>query len=187
VIEAAQLRKGTVIELDGALYRVFEFQHQKLGRGGANVKTRLRNLETGVLAERTFGSDDRIQDVRLETRRVQYLYSDGNLYYFMDLETYEQPALPASALEDVKSYLVENMELGLAMYEGRAVEIDLPNSVDLAVADTPPPHKGDTSSGGTKPATLENGMVIQVPFFIAQGDKVRVDTRTGEYMTRVRE
>ena len=151
------------------------------------MKTRLRTMETGVLAERTFGSDDRIQDVRIETRRVQYLYSDGNLYYFMDLETYEQPALPASALEYVKSYLVENMELGLALYEGRAVEIDSPNSVDLAVADTPPPHKGDTSSGGTKPATLENGMVIQVPFFIAQGDKVRVDTRTGEYMTRVRE
>jgi elongation factor P len=187
VIEAAQLRKGTVIELDGELYRVFEFQHQKLGRGGANVKTRLRSLDSGVLVERTFGSDERIQDVRLEARKVQYLYSDGDLYHFMDLETYEQPVLSAAAVEDVRPYLVENMELAMAMHNGRAVEIELPNSVDLEVTDTPPPHKGDTSSGGTKPATLANGLVVNVPFFIERGDVVRVDTRSGEYVTRVRE
>lgn len=187
MIEAAQLRKGNVIELDGELYRVFEFRHQKLGRGGANVKTRLRNLESGDLVDRTFNSDVRLQDVRLESRRVQYLYNDGDFYHFMDLETYEQPALPAAAVSDVAQYLVENMELAMAFHDGRAVEIELPVSVDLTVSDTPPPHKGDTSSGGTKPATLDNGMKVNVPFFIQVGDTVRVDTRTGEYMERVRE
>jgi elongation factor P len=187
VIEAAQLRKGTVVDIDGGLYRVFEFQHQKLGRGGATVKTRLRNLESGSMIDRTFNSDERLNDVRLETRKVQYLYSDGDFYHFMDLQTYEQPALPAAAVADVRQYLVENMEIGLAMYEGRAVAIELPVSVDLVVEQTPPPHKGDTSSGGTKPARLVNGMSVNVPFFIENGDVVRVDTRTGEYMTRVRE
>ncbi len=187
MIEAAQLRKGTVVDIDGGLYRVFEYQHQKLGRGGAVVKTRLRNLETGSMQDRTFNSDERLNDIRLEARKVQFLYSDGDFFHFMDIQTYEQPALPASAVEDVRQYLVENMEIGLAMYEGRAVSIELPVSVDLVVESTPPPHKGDTSSGGTKPATLSNGMTINVPFFLAAGDVVRIDTRTGEYMTRVRE
>lgn len=187
MIEAAQLRKGTVIELEGELYRVVEFQHQKIGRGGANVKTKLRNLSTGAIVDHTFGSNDRLTDVRLESRRVQYLYSDGNMYYFMDLETFEQPALPADAVEDVKQYLVENMELNLAMHEGQAVQIDLPTTVDLEVAETPPGFKGDTASGSTKPATLSNGMRVNVPYFIEPGDVVRVDTRSGEYVTRVRD
>jgi elongation factor P len=187
MIEAAQLRKGTVIEMDGELYRVFDFQHQKIGRGGANVKTKLRNLGTGALADRTFGSDERLQDVRLESRRVQYLYNDGDLYHFMDLETYEQPALPLSSVEDVRQFLVENMELNLSMHEGRAVAIELPTTVDLEVQDTPPAFKGDTSSGGTKPATLTNGLVVAVPFFIERGDILRIDTRTGDYVTRVRD
>jgi elongation factor P len=187
MIEAAQLRKGTVIELDGELYRVFEFQHQKIGRGGANVKTKLRSLSSGAIVDRTFGSDDRIQDIRLESRRVQYLYSDGNMFYFMDMETFEQPALPAEAVADVRQFLVENMELNLAMHEGTAVQIELPTTVDLEVADTPPGFKGDTASGSTKPATLANGMRVNVPYFIEPGDIIRVDTRTGAYVTRVRE
>jgi elongation factor P len=187
MIEAAQLRKGTVVEIDGTLYRVFDFQHQKIGRGGANVKTRLRNLEQGTLVDRTFGSDERLQDVRLESKRMQYLYNDGDFYYFMDLETYEQPALPASVVEDVRPYLVEQMEITVAMHDGRAIEIELPTTVDLTVQETPPPHKGDTSSGGTKPATLQNGLVVAVPFFIEVGDVVRVDTRSGAYVTRVRD
>jgi elongation factor P len=187
MIEAAQLRKGTVIELDGELYRVFESQHQKVGRGGATVKTKLRRLATGGIVDRTFGSDERLQDIRLESRRVQFLYSDGDLYHFMDLQTYEQPALPRSAVEDVAQWLVENMELNLAMHEGQAVEIDLPTTVDLAVTEAPPSYKGDTSSGGTKPVTLENGVKVNVPFFIEAGDVVRVDTRNGAYVTRVRE
>jgi len=119
MIEAAQLRKGTVIELDGELYRVFDAALSKIGRGGANVKTKLRNLSSGAMIDKTFGSNDRLQDVRLESRRVQYLYNDGDLYHFMDLESYEQPALPVAAVSDVSQYLVENMELNLAMHAGR--------------------------------------------------------------------
>jgi elongation factor P len=187
MIEAAQLRKGTVVEIDGELYRVFEFQHQKIGRGGANVKTKLRNLVTGSIAERTFNSDERLQDVRLESRRVQYLYTDGDLYHFMDVETFEQPVLSAAMIEDVKPYLVENMELQMSIHDGIAVEIELPTTVDLPVAETAPGYKGDTASGGGKPAKLSNGVTINVPFFIEAGDVVRVDTRTGSYVTRVRE
>src|SRR5512137_279323 len=146
MIEAAQLRKGTIVELDGDLYRVFEYQHQKIGRGGAYVKTKLRNLASGATVDRTFGSDERLQDVRLESRRVQYLYSDGETYHFMDLGTYEQPALSAEAVADVRAYLVENMELTMAMYQGQAVEIELPTTVDLAVVETAPGFKGDTAS-----------------------------------------
>ena len=124
--------------------------------------------------------------MRLESRKVQYLYNDGDLYYFMDLETYEQPALPLSAVDDVKDYLVENMELNLAMHEGQAVLIELPTTVDLEVREAPPGFKGDTASGGTKPVTLVNGLRVNVPFFINPGDVIRVDTRTGEYVTRVR-
>ena len=187
MIEAAQLRKGTVIELDGDLYRVIDAALSKIGRGGANVKTKLRNLNSGATIDKTFGSNDRLQDVRLESRRVQYLYNDGDLYYFMDMETYEQPALPADAVADVSAYLVENMELNLAMHAGRAVAIELPTTVDLAVAEAPPGFKGDTASGGTKPVTLSNGIKVNVPFFVEVGDVVRVDTRSGEYVTRVRE
>lgn len=186
MIEAAQLRKGTVIELDGELYRVFTFQHQKIGRGGANVKTKLRHLASGAIVDRTFGSDERLKDIRLESRRVQFLYTDGEMYHFMDLETFEQPALPAEAVAEVRQYLVENMELNLAMYQGQAVEIELPTTVDLEVVDTPPGFKGNTASGSTKPATLANGMRVNVPYFIEAGDLIRVDTRTGEYVTRVR-
>jgi len=187
MIEAAQLRKGTVIELDGELYRVFEAALSKIGRGGANVKTKLRNLSSGATIDRTFGSNDRLQDVRLENRRVQFLYSDGDLFHFMDMETFEQPALPAAAVADVSAYLVENMHLNLAMHGGLAVEIELPTTVDLAVAEAPPGFKGDTASGGTKPVTLVNGLKVNVPFFVEQGDVVRVDTRTGAYVTRVRD
>jgi elongation factor P len=187
MIEAAQLRKGTVIELDGELFRVYEYQHQKIGRGGANVKTKMKNLSTGAMVDRTFGSNDRLQDIRLESRRVQYLYNDGNMYYFMDLQTYEQPGLPADAVAEVQQFLVENMELNLSMHEGKAIEIDLPTTVDLEVTETPPGFKGDTASGSTKPATLANGMRVNVPYFIEPGDVIRVDTRTGDYVTRVRE
>jgi elongation factor P len=187
MIEAAQLRKGTVVEIDGELYRVFDFQHQKIGRGGANVKTKLRNLVSGSMLDRTFNSDERLQDVRLESRRVQYLYTDGDLYHFMDMETYEQPVLSAAAVAEVRPYLVENMELQLSLHNGQAVEIDLPTTVDLEVADTAPGYKGDTASGGGKPARLANGLTVNVPFFVENGDLVRVDTRTNAYVTRVRE
>ena len=161
--------------------------HQKIGRGGANVKTKMRNLVSGSMLDRTFGSDERLQDVRLESRKVQYLYNDGDLYYFMDMETFEQPVLSAAAVEEVRPYLVENMELNLSLYNGQAVEIELPTTVDLAVVETAPGYKGDTASGGGKPAKLANGVSINVPFFIEVGDVVRVDTRSDSYVTRVRE
>ncbi|RME48661.1 MAG: elongation factor P [Chloroflexi bacterium] len=185
MIEANDLRPGTVFELDGDLFEVLTYQHQKLGRGGATVKTKLKNLRTGSTIDRTFASNDRLADVRLESREVQFLYQDGDLYYFMDTETYDQPVLSREALGDAVNYLKENMTLQLAMHEGEAIRIELPTTVDLEVVKTPPAFKGDTASGSTKKATLETGIVVDVPFFIEQGDVVRVDTRTNAYVTRV--
>lgn len=186
MIEASQLRKGHVIELDNKLYRCWEQQLIKMGRGGANVKTKLRDLQSGSIIERTFGSDERLQDVRLESRKVQYLYNDGDLYYFMDTTTFEQPALPASAVAEVAKYLVENMELQISMWEDTAIDLELPTTVDLEVVEAPPGFKGDTASGGGKPVTLSNGDRVMVPFFIDRGDLLRIDTRTGDYVTRVK-
>jgi elongation factor P len=183
--DANDLRPGNVIELDGELYEVQTFHHQKLGRGGATVKSKLKNLRSGATTERTFASDDRVNEIRLESREVQYLYSDGDLFHFMDLESYEQPVLSRDALEGATDYLKENMTLQLAMHEGEAVRINLPITVDLEVVKTPPAFKGNTASGGTKKATLETGIVVDVPFFVDRGDVVRVDTRTNEYVTRV--
>lgn len=184
--EANDLRPGNVIELDdGELYEVQTFHHQKLGRGGAMVKTKLKNLRSGTTIERTFSSDDRVHDIRLESREVQYLYNDGDLYHFMDTETYEQPVLGEEALGVAVNYLKENMTLQLAMYEGEAIRITLPTTVDLEVVKTPPAYKGDTASGSTKKATLETGIVVDVPFFVERGDIIRVDTRSNEYVTRV--
>lgn len=185
MIDANDLRPGTVIELGDELYEVQTFHHQKLGRGGATVKTKLKNLRTGTTIERSFASDDRVQDIRLESREVQYLYRDGNLFHFMDTETYEQPVLSEDALGDTVNYLKENMTLHLAMHEGEAIRIELPTTVDLEVTQTPPAFKGDTASGSTKKATVETGIVVDVPFFVERGDVIRVDTRTNEYVTRV--
>ena len=185
MVEAAQLRRGTVIELDGELYEVAEYELKKMGRGGANVKTKLRALERGAIIDRTFGSNERLQDVRLETRRVQFLYSDGDLFHFMDKETYEQPALTKEAVAEVEAFLIDGLELSLAMHEGRAIKIELPVTVDLEVVEAPPAHKGDTASGASKPVKLSNGMTVTVPMFIDSGTIVRIDTRTGAYVTRV--
>ena len=184
MIEANDLRPGSVFELDGDLFETLSYQHQKIGRGGATVKTKLRNLRTGSTIERTFASGDRFQDVRLESREVQFLYNDDNLFHFMDTETYEQPVLSREVLGDTVNYLKENMMLQLTMHENEAIRIELPTTVDLEVTETPPVFKGDTASGSTKKATLETGIVVDVPFFIEQGDVVRVDTRKNEYVTR---
>lgn len=185
MIEANDLRSGSVFEVDGDLFEVLTYQHQKIGRGGATVKTKLKNLRTGSTIDRTFSSNDRLQDVRLESRQVQFLYRDSDLFYFMDTETYDQPVLPKDALGDAVNYLKESMTLQLSMHEGEAIRVDLPTTVDLEVIKTPPAFKGDTASGSTKKATLETGIVVDVPFFIDQGDFVRVDTRTNAYVTRV--
>ncbi|HIC94038.1 MAG TPA: elongation factor P [Anaerolineae bacterium] len=185
MISANDLRRGTVFEMDGELYRVVEYQHSFIGRGSATVRVKVRNLRTGALVERTFPPEERIKDVRLETREVQYLYRDGDLYYFMDTETYEQPALSAEALGEAVNYLTEGMVLELSTYEGKPVEVELPVTVDLKVVEAPPGFAGDTATSATKWVTLETGLKIQVPLFVKEGDVVRVDTRTGEYVTRV--
>jgi elongation factor P len=187
MIGVEDLRKGVTFELDGEIYRVLEYQHQKLGRGGATIKTKLRNLRTGATVERTFNSGQRVNDVRLESRTVQYLYSDGGMHYFMDTDTFEQPVLTAEALGDAVNYLTEGLVLDLESYEGEPISVELPVTVDLEVVETTPGFKGDTASGGTKPAVLQTGLTIQVPFFIEVGDVVRVDTRTGVYVTRVQD
>jgi elongation factor P len=185
MISATDLRKGVTFELDGELHRVLEYQHSYIGRGSANVRVKLRNLRTGRAVDRTFSASEKFQDVRLELRQVQYLYRDGDLFYFMDTETYEQPALSAEVLRDNVDYLKEGTLLSISMYEGRAVEIELPVTVELEVTKTDPGVKGDTATGATKRAVLETGLEVQVPLFVEEGDIVRVDTRTGEYLTRV--
>jgi elongation factor P len=185
MISATDLRKGVTFELDGELHRVLEYQHSYIGRGSANVRVKLRNLRTGRTVDRTFSAGEKFQDVRLELRQVQYLYRDSDLFYFMDTETYEQPALTAEVLQENVDYLKEGMLLSISMYEDRPIEIELPVTVELEVTKTDPGVKGDTATGATKRAVLETGLEVQVPLFVEEGDVVRVDTRTREYLTRV--
>lgn len=185
MISVTQLRKGVTFELDGDIYRVLEYDHYKPGRGNAIIRTKLRNLRTGATINRNFLSGDRVQDIRIEHRAVQYLYQDGDLFYFMDVETYEQPAIHRSILEDVIPYLKEGITLELQEYEGEYIGIDLPTTVELVVTEAPPGFAGDTATGATKEITLETGLKVQAPLFVQEGDVVRIDTRTGEYLTRV--
>lgn len=173
-----------VIELDDTLYSVIDFQHVKPGKGGAFVRTKLRNLATGRVIDRTFGAGEKVTDVRIDRVEMQYLYASGEEYHFMNSETYDQIALPASMVEDVASLMKENTAVTVQMREGQPLGLELPTFVDLKVVETAPGVKGDTVQGGTKPATLETGKVIQVPLFIQEGTTVRVDTRTGAYVSR---
>jgi elongation factor P len=184
MIGVQDLRKGVTFELDGGLYRVLEYQHHKPGRGNAVIRTKLRNLRTGGTLDRNFTSGDRVQDVRLEKRTLQYLYNDEHLYYFMDTDTYEQPAVPAESIGEAAHYLKEELTIDVLFHQGAALDIELPVTVDLEVAATEPGVKGDTATGVTKAATLETGLVVQVPLFVEKGDMIRVDTRTAEYLTR---
>ncbi len=186
MIGVQDLRKGTTfIDDDGNLYKVLEYQHVKQGRGNAVIKTKLRNVKTGSTIDKNFQSGGRVQDVRLDHHNVQYLYNDGTHYTFMDTETYDQPVLDKDLLGEGVGFLKENIMVELLTYEGQPIEVQLPTTVDLKVADTAPGYKGDTASGGGKPATLETGVVVTVPFFVNVGDTVRVDTRDGSYVTRV--
>ncbi len=186
MVGVQDLRKGTTfIDDDGNLYKVLEYQHVKQGRGNATIKTKLRNVKTGSTIDKNFQSGGRVQDVRLDHHTVQYLYSDGDTYHFMDTETYEQPVLSKEILGDAAKFLKENVTVELLTYDGQPIEVELPTAVDLQVIETAPGFKGDTASGGGKPATLETGVVVTVPFFVNAGDTVRVDTRDGSYVTRV--
>ena len=171
--------------MEGGLYRVLDYNHLKLGRGSAQVRLKLRDLRAGHTIERTFQASERFVRARLEHRSVQYLYSEGGLYYFMDNESFEQTPLDADLLGDTLNYLKEDMTMELLMYKDEPVGVELPVSVELKVVETGPGFKGDTASPGSKPATLETGIIIQVPLFISNGDTVKVDTRTGEYLERI--
>jgi elongation factor P len=185
MIDVNELRKGVTFELDGELYKVLDYQHHKPGRGKAVIRTTILNLRTGVSIDKNFISGDRVQDIRLDHHTVQYLYSDGDLYYFMDTDTYEQPSLSAETLGEAVNYLTDGLTLELSTYEGEPIDIELPITVELEVVEAPPGFAGDTATGATKEVTLETGLKVQVPLFVEKGDHIKVDTRTGEYLTRV--
>ncbi|MFN8496900.1 MAG: elongation factor P [Anaerolineae bacterium] len=184
-VSVTELRKGVTFEDGGDLFRVVEYQHIKVGRGSATIRLKLRNLRTGSNVEKTYPNGGVVNDVRLDNREVEYLYTDGEEYHFMDKETFDQFGLREDKLGNAVKYLQEGMTLELSSYEGEPLDLELPTTVDLKIVETSPGFKGDTASGGGKPATLETGLVINVPFFVNQGDTVRVDTRTNEYVTRV--
>lgn len=182
----ADFRNGMVIELDGELYVITYFQHVKPGKGGAFVRTKLKNVLTGSVIERTFRSGEKVYEVRLVRRPVQYTYSDGQIFYFMDQETYEQiPLSPRTIGEDQLAYLKENMICEALTRDGETISVEVPYFVELEVIDTEPGVRGDTAQGGTKPAKLETGAVVQVPLFIEKGDVVKVDRREDKYLERV--
>lgn len=185
MIDVNDLRKGVTFELDNALYKVLDYHHHKPGRGNATIRIKAVNLRTGTTLEKTFQSGERVQDVRLDYHNVQFLYHDGELYHFMDLETYEQPAISGTVLGDNAQYLKEGMEVKLTFYQGEPLDIDLPTSVDLLVTQADVAVRGDTATGVTKRVTTETGLQVMVPSFVVEGDVVRVDTRTGAYVTRV--
>lgn len=184
-ISTNDLKNGMTLQLDNGLFAVVEFQHVKPGKGGAFVRTTLRNVRTGQVIDRTFRAAERVEQAIVEKREMQFLYREGDEYVFMDTDSYEQEHVDPSALGDAANYLIENATAVLATYKGEIVGVDLPAAVDLLVSETEPGVQGDRVSGARKPATLETGVVVQVPLFVNVGDKVRVDTRSREYITRV--
>ncbi|WP_027363468.1 elongation factor P [Desulfotruncus alcoholivorax] len=185
MISTNEFRTGLTIELEGDVYQVVDFQHVKPGKGAAFVRSKLKNLRTGAVVDKTFNAGEKIPRARVERREVQYLYNDGSDYNFMDMETYDQFAMSKDQLEDAIKFLKENMVITILTFQGRSIGVELPNYVELEVVETAPGIKGDTASGGSKPATLETGYVVQVPFFINTGDVLQIDTRTGHYIKRV--
>ena len=184
MISAGDFRNGLTFELDGNVVQVIEFQHVKPGKGAAFVRTKYKNVITGAVVERSFNPTDKYPTAYIERKDMQYLYSDGDLYYFMDMETYEQQPIDKSKLGSAFQFVKENMEVKVLSYKGNVFGVEPPNFVELEVTETDPGFKGDTATNATKPATLETGAEIKVPLFINQGDMIRIDTRTGEYMER---
>jgi elongation factor P len=184
MISVNDFKTGLTIEVDGGIWQVLEFQHVKPGKGAAFVRSKLRNLRTGGIQEKTFRGGEKVSKAHIENRKMQYLYASGDTHTFMDNESYEQIELPSSQIEYELKYLLENMTVHIMTYQGETIGVELPNTVELVVAETEPGIKGDTASGGTKPATLETGLIVQVPFFVNQGDKLVIDTRNGAYVSR---
>ncbi|MBO5744088.1 MAG: elongation factor P [Clostridia bacterium] len=185
MISAGEFRNGVTFELDGNVFQIVEFQHVKPGKGAAFVRTKLKNVITGGVVEKTFRPTEKMPKAHIERKDYEYLYSDGDLFYFMDQETYEQMPLNGDQLGDSLKFVKENMVVKVLSYKGNVFGVEPPTFVELEVTETEPGFKGDTSTGATKPATLETGATIMVPLFVNQNDFIRVDTRTGEYMERV--
>ncbi|EFZ34561.1 translation elongation factor P [Ligilactobacillus ruminis ATCC 25644] len=184
MISVNEFKNGLTITVDGELWRVVEFQHVKPGKGSAFVRSKLKNLRTGAVQEKTFRAGEKVEQAQIDRRKMQYLYADGNNYVFMDTETYEQLELPGEELTEELKYLKENMVVSVIMYGAETLGIELPNTVDLTVQATEPGIKGDTASGGSKPATMETGLVVQVPFFVNEGDVLTINTVDGSYISR---
>ncbi len=179
-----ELRNGVTFELDGNIYRVIEYSHHKPGRGKATIKTKVRDLRSGATLEKSFTSGDKVQDIRLDYRTAQFLYQEGDFYHFMDTETYEQPVLSAAVLGDATQYMIDGLEVKLTFYDQESLDVELPTTVDLKVTEAEMAVKGDTATGANKLVTTETGLKVQVPLFVEQGDTIRVDTRSGVYVTR---
>ncbi len=184
MISAGDLKKGIAIELDGTIYQITEYQHIKVGRGSAQVRLKLRDIKNSNTTERSFQANYKFTPAFLEKRSVQYLYTDGDLYNFMDNDNYEQISLTAEQLDEAINYLQEGQSLDLLTCKGEPINVDLPVSIEMQVIETDPGFKGNTATGGSKPAKLETGLILQVPLFIDVGDKIKVDTRSGEYLEK---
>lgn len=184
MISVNDFKTGVTIKVDGNIWQVLEFQHVKPGKGAAFVRSKLRNLRNGSIQEKTFRAGEKVERAHIENRKMQYLYASGDTHTFMDIETYEQTELPASQLEHELKFLKENMEVYIRTYNGETLGVELPNTVQLEVVKTEPGIKGDTVSGGSKPAELETGYVVQVPLFVNEGDTIIIDTSKGEYVSR---
>lgn len=185
MISTSQFKNGSAIRVDGKRFTIVYFQHVKPGKGSAFVRTKLRNMDSGAVIEKTFRAGEKVDSIRTESRPMTYLYRDGDLHFFMDSDTYEQLPIPDDVLGDATGYITANGTVSVLSADGEVVSVEPPSHVDLEVSETDPGLKGDTATGGSKPATLETGLTVQVPLFVNVGDRVRVDTRSREYLTRV--
>ena len=185
MISAGDFRNGITIELDNNVYQIVEFQHVKPGKGAAFVRTKLKNIKSGGVVEKTFRPTEKCPQARIDRKDMQYLYSDGDLFYFMDTETYDQIAQNTETVADALKFVNENEMCKVCSHNGNVFSVEPPLFVELDITDTEPGFKGDTATGATKPATVETGAVVAVPLFVEQGDKIKIDTRTGEYLSRV--
>jgi elongation factor P len=185
MITTADFRNGMTIDMDGTLYNIVFFQHVKPGKGGAFVRTRLKNLKTGAVKEKTFRAGEKVELAILDKRGMQFLYREGANFIFMDENTYEQLPIAEEEVGETAKFLIDGVTVDISLYEGRVVGVEAPLFVEMEVAETAPGVKGDTASGGSKPATLESGLVVNVPFFIESGNRIKIDTRSGDYVERV--
>ena len=185
MISTSELHKGVVIELDGDLWQILDYHHIKMGRGSAQVRIKFKNVKKGSIVEKSFQAGEKWPRAQLDRRPIQFMYRDGDDFHFMEMESYEQFHLNASQLDDAVNYMKDGMTLDRISYEGETLGVELPITVELVVVETDPGFAGDTATGARKPATTESGLIVSVPLFVTEGDTIRVDTRTGEYQTRL--